>query len=228
MEIAHRGYSELYKDNTIQSLKKAIEYNFDMIELDIQLTKDDKIVIYHDTYIMTKNNSFFIFDLTYDEIKSIDDDIPLLDDLFNMINGFNNVRSSQLKIYLDIKGTKKIVQILIDYLHNNKHKYDQSKLYIGSFNILIIESLYNLNTDLNLGIISETIFTLDILQIFLEKYKLKFFCFHWSVLQHDEINFLKNRNVLVFTYTNKFNIILKRMKQFNIDGIVTNYKISNS
>ena len=43
LEIAHRGYSEFYKDNTIEAFIKAILHKFDMIELDIQLTKDQKL-----------------------------------------------------------------------------------------------------------------------------------------------------------------------------------------
>ena len=174
LEIAHRGYSEFYKDNTIEAFIKAILHKFDMIELDIQLTKDQKIIIYHDTFIKNTNNSYFIIDLTYEEIKSIDNKIPLLVDLFN---------------------------------------------------ILIIELLYNSNKNLNYGIISETMFTSDITKLLIYKYNLKFFSFHWSVLQHDEIKFLKDNKVLVFSYTNKFDIILEKMKQYNLDGIVTNYKI---
>ena len=84
-----------------------------------------------------------------------------------------------------------------------------------------------LNPKLNYGIISETMFTSDLIDIMVKKYNLKFFCFHWSVLQHNEINYLKQKNILVFTYTNKLEIILDRMIQFNVDGIVTNCKIKS-
>tara|TARA_B100000161_G_scaffold227746_1_gene174286 strand:- start:20 stop:703 length:684 start_codon:yes stop_codon:yes gene_type:complete len=222
LEIAHRGYSEFYKDNTIEAFLKAILHNFDMIELDIQLTKDEKIIIYHDTFIKNTNNSYFIIDLTYEEIKSIDSKIPLLEDLFNiLIKNKNN----NFPLYLDIKGTKRIVPHLINLIKSIKKKYNIKKVYIGSFNILIIELLYKSNKNLNYGIISETMFTSDITKLLIYKYNLKFFSFHWSVLQHDEIKFLKDNKVLVFSYTNKFDIILEKMKQYNLDGIVTNYKI---
>ena len=222
LEIAHRGYSEFYNDNTIESFQKAIIHKFDMIELDIQLTKDQKIIIYHDTYIRNTNNSYFIIDLTFEEIKSIDNKIPLLSDFFEFLikNSYNN-----FPLYLDIKGTKRIVPYLITLIDSIKINYDISKIYIASFNILIIELLYNLNPNLNFGIISETMFTSDISKILIDKYNLKFFCFHWSVLQHDEIDLLHQNNVLVFSYTNKFDIILQKMKQYKLDGIVTNYKI---
>ena len=43
-KIAHRGYSDLHKDNTMPSFLAAIDNSFDIIELDIQLTKDNIIL----------------------------------------------------------------------------------------------------------------------------------------------------------------------------------------
>ena len=223
LEIAHRGYSEFYKDNTIESFEQAINHKFDMIELDIQITKDKKIIIFHDTYIKKGNNFYFIINLTYKEIKLIDNDIPLLTDLFNLLIKDNN---TNFPLYLDVKGSKEIVPYLISEIDNIKEKLNLENIYIGSFNILIIKLLYNLNKNLNYGIISETMFTSDISKKFIDEYNIKFFSFHWSVLEHNEINYLKENNILVFSYTNKFDIILKKMVEYKLDGIVTNYKIT--
>ena len=54
LKIAHRGYSYKYKDNSIEAFIGAIEEGFDMIELDIQLCKDDEIIIFHDTMIYSR------------------------------------------------------------------------------------------------------------------------------------------------------------------------------
>tara|TARA_X000000950_G_C13905954_1_gene656846 strand:+ start:103 stop:783 length:681 start_codon:yes stop_codon:yes gene_type:complete len=223
LEIAHRGYSEFYKDNTIESFEQAIIYKFDMIELDIQITKDKKIIIFHDTYIKKGNNFYFIINLTYKEIKLIDNDIPLLIDLFNLLL---NINKTNFPLYLDVKGSKEIVPYLISEIDNIKEKLNLENIYIGSFNILIIKLLYNLNKNLNYGIISETMFTSDIYKKFIDEYNIKFFSFHWSVLEHNEINYIKENNILVFSYTNKFDIILKKMLEYKLDGIVTNYKIN--
>ena len=95
LEIAHRGYSQNYKDNTILSFKEAINNDFDIIELDIQITKDDDIIIFHDTYIEDKinNSHLFIFELTTKEIKKIDPDIPTLNEFFS------NIDTSKHNIY---------------------------------------------------------------------------------------------------------------------------------
>jgi len=44
--FAHRGASGYAPENTLSAIKKAIEMKADGIEIDIQLTKDGKIVVY--------------------------------------------------------------------------------------------------------------------------------------------------------------------------------------
>ena len=43
--FAHRGFSGKYPENTMLAFKKAEEVGCYGIELDVQLTKDDEIVI---------------------------------------------------------------------------------------------------------------------------------------------------------------------------------------
>ena len=44
----HRGYSGKYPENTMLAFRKAAEAGCDGIELDVQLTKDGKLVVIHD------------------------------------------------------------------------------------------------------------------------------------------------------------------------------------
>ena len=50
LKIAHRGFSQKFKDNSIESFLGAIKENFDMIELDIQLSIDNIIIVNHVIY----------------------------------------------------------------------------------------------------------------------------------------------------------------------------------
>ena len=63
-KIAHRGFVNQCRENSIESIKNAIEHGFDMVEIDVQLTKDDIIILYHDIRIEDK----LIKELTYSEI----------------------------------------------------------------------------------------------------------------------------------------------------------------
>lgn len=83
--IAHRGYSGKYPENTMLSFQKAVEAGCDQIELDVQLTKDDVVVVIHDEKIdRTTDGSGFVKDFTYEELKK-----------FNAASLFPNVTDFQ-------------------------------------------------------------------------------------------------------------------------------------
>ena len=62
--IGHRGCRGVYPENTIEGLKKAIQYGADGIEWDVVINKDDEIIISHEPYI----------DTTYCQLKDGVDD----------------------------------------------------------------------------------------------------------------------------------------------------------
>ncbi len=47
-EVGHRGTRGLVAENTIPSFEKAIEVGANTIEFDVHITKDNKVVVYHD------------------------------------------------------------------------------------------------------------------------------------------------------------------------------------
>src|SRR2546426_6140813 len=47
--IAHRGASGTHPENTMAAFRRAAELGADMIELDVQLTRDAEVVVFHDT-----------------------------------------------------------------------------------------------------------------------------------------------------------------------------------
>ncbi|SFV27775.1 glycerophosphodiester phosphodiesterase family protein [Thermoflavifilum thermophilum] len=47
-KVGHRGARGLIPENTIPSFKKAIEVGANTIEFDVHITKDGKVIIYHD------------------------------------------------------------------------------------------------------------------------------------------------------------------------------------
>lgn len=70
INIAHRGYSGKFDENTMLAFKKAIEYKADGIETDVQLSKDGVPVIIHDeTLDRTTNGHGFVKNYTLDELK---------------------------------------------------------------------------------------------------------------------------------------------------------------
>lgn len=70
LNIAHRGYSGKFDENTMLAFKKAIEYKADGIETDVQMSRDGVLVLIHDeTLDRTTDGHGFVKDYTLDELK---------------------------------------------------------------------------------------------------------------------------------------------------------------
>lgn len=70
LNIAHRGYSGKFDENTMLAFRKAIEYNADGIETDVQLSMDNVPILIHDeTLERTTNGHGYVKDYTFYEIK---------------------------------------------------------------------------------------------------------------------------------------------------------------
>jgi glycerophosphoryl diester phosphodiesterase len=46
--IAHRGWSGRYPENTLPAIRAALRLGVDMVEIDVQETRDGKLVVFHD------------------------------------------------------------------------------------------------------------------------------------------------------------------------------------
>ena len=70
---AHRGAMDTHPENTLPALQEAAKLGAQMIEFDIQLTKDSVMVIMHDDSVdRTTNGTGNISDITYKYIRSLD------------------------------------------------------------------------------------------------------------------------------------------------------------
>ena len=146
--IAHRGvFNNLnIPENSLKAFKKALKLGYP-IELDIQLTKDNTLVVFHDKNLkrMTGINKN-LKDLTYQELNELkllktDEHIPKFRDVLELIND---------RIFLDIelKSTKKvktICNLVMQELSNYKN-YD-----LKSFNPVIVHYLKKHYPDITIG-----------------------------------------------------------------------------
>lgn len=71
--IAHRGHSIEVPENTIEAYRRAVELGTQMIECDVNMTRDGQLVMIHDwTLDRTTNGSGRVSDLTLEEIRALD------------------------------------------------------------------------------------------------------------------------------------------------------------
>jgi glycerophosphoryl diester phosphodiesterase len=71
--IAHRGASGHAPGNTLEAFRLAVEMGADILEMDLQLTADGRVVVIHDdTVDGTTDGSGAVSDLTLAEVKALD------------------------------------------------------------------------------------------------------------------------------------------------------------
>jgi glycerophosphoryl diester phosphodiesterase len=71
--IAHRGCAGLAPENTMIGFRKAVELGADILELDVQSTRDGVLVVIHDNIVdRISDGSGNVQDFSIDELKKLD------------------------------------------------------------------------------------------------------------------------------------------------------------
>jgi len=191
------------------SFYDAVTYGFDMIEMDIQLNKNNDIIVMHDTFINGKE----VCMQEYSDLKWNNPELLLLEVFFQLFD------YTKTKIYFDMKGDKELAHILHKLIV--KMNIDTNNIWFASFNMKHIDILNCYDKEYQLGYITDNIMTHDILHSIINKYALKFVCFQWEMLDHETIDELHKCDVLVFIYTLQNIHTLDCLKKYSIDGIVS-------
>lgn len=136
--IAHRGiFNNIdIPENSMKAFEKAIEHSYSF-ELDVQLTKDDVLVVFHDFDLKRMTGiSKKLCDCTYDELLNYsllntDEKIPTLKQVLELNN-------DKVLIDIEIKNTRKITSIC-EKIYNELEAYHN--FVLKSFNPLIVRYL---------------------------------------------------------------------------------------
>ncbi len=71
--IAHRGFSGLAPENTLDAFHRAVDAGCDMIELDVQLSSDGAVVVFHDDDLdRTTDGAGPLATRTWEELRRLD------------------------------------------------------------------------------------------------------------------------------------------------------------
>lgn len=101
--IAHRGFSGRYPENTLLAIKKAVELGVDWVEIDVWLSLDHRVFVFHNARLDRKTNcSGRIMWKTYKDIrkcriKKTNQKIPVLEEVFPLIK-------KKTKLNIEIKS----------------------------------------------------------------------------------------------------------------------------
>lgn len=226
--FAHRGFSGKYPENTMLAFEKAIEAGADGIELDVQLTKDNEVVIIHDENVArTTGEKGDVRDFTYEEISKLDasyiykgkygiNKIPTLREYFELVKDKDIVTNVELKTgvieYIGIED--KVLELIQEY-------HLEDKVIISSFNHFSIMRMKEIAPNLKYGLLSET-WLIDA-----GKYvhNLGIQCYHplYRNLTEDVVKEIKKYGIEINTYTVNTKEDVRNMISKGIDIVIGNF-----
>lgn len=162
---AHRGCSQMYPENTLLAFEKAAAIEGLIgIELDIQLTKDGHMVVFHDEKIdRTTDGTGELRSYTLAELKKYRIDagngtyerIPTIEEVLDLLE--DKMRSG-LKLNIELKNSilpyEGMEQKIVDVIH--KRGLQENVIY-SSFSALSLEKIRSIDSETEIGILDTKI-----------------------------------------------------------------------
>ena len=225
---AHRGASGYAPENTLESFQKAIELGADGIELDVQLTKDDQIVVIHDEILgRTCEGTGWVKDYTLEELRKFNynktfpqvdhADIPTLREVYELM------KPSGLTIDVELKtGIVFYEELERKVIELTKEMGMEDKVLYSSFNHYTCVKLHELKPDAYVG------FLYADGPIDMAEYAKK----HGADALHPALynlqfpNYMKDaaeRGLDVNAWTVNEEIYMQMCCQYGVNAIITNY-----
>ena len=199
----HRGLAKKkFEENTIQSFKYCFKKKFG-IETDLQVTKDNKLICFHDSNLKrTFKLNVNVKDIIYSKLKKISNKsktpVPLLKDLLNISNNKHHL-ILEIKPLLNNQNLKNLVNL------TKKTK----KIRLFSFKEKNLVNLYKLNKRLSLGLLLLSNSNVKIIKSKSKKIYIKFFGLEKSFLLNKNLTKIKKP---IFYYTIKKKYIFEKYK----------------
>jgi len=199
----HRGLAKKnFKENTLSAFKYSFKKKYG-IETDLQVTKDNQLICFHDSNLRRKFNlNKSVKDIDYFTLKKISNKrkipVPKLQDLLS-------ISRNKYPLLLEIKPllTKNSLLNLIKLLKKTK------KCRIFSFKEKNLINLYKLNKKLNLGLLFLSNSSIRTIKSKLKKTHIKFLGLEKSFLPNKKLAKIRKP---IFYYTIKTKTLFKKYK----------------
>ena len=220
--IAHRGGSYLGSENTMEAFENAINMGFKFLETDIQITRDKKLIAFHDnTLNRVTDHKGYIINKTWNEIKKTKVagkfNIPLLSDIF--------YSWPEINLNIDPKNNASI-STLIEFLKENNF-FD--RVCIGSFSGKRLETLRKIfGSSLCTSAGPLEVLKLKLSSLNLRNFKIDANCvqvplkyFEIKIIDRNFINYCHELNLKVHVWTINEIKEMEELLDLGVDGIMS-------
>jgi glycerophosphoryl diester phosphodiesterase len=162
LKIAHRGYSERHPENTLPAFEAALDAGADMIELDVHLSRDGRLVVIHDDYIdRTSTGRGRVGDMDLAELRQHDYShifkhqgpcaIPLLEEVIDLVKGRAMLNIEVKNLPSRYRGIEKA---LVDLLAAMGYADDA---VVSSFDHLCLDEIKRLDPGIRTGMLYDSL-----------------------------------------------------------------------
>lgn len=219
---AHRGDPVNAPENSLSSIRAAIEQEVDFVEIDVQVTKDGVVVLNHDANLMrVAGIPDMVLNLTYEEIFKLDigawfseefvgERIATLEEALEVARG-------KAKVIVEIKpygDSKYLAQRVMEVIEKSDMVED---CYIQSFDYNILQEVRKINKDIKIGQVMYfalgNLSTIDV----------DFYAIETRLLSRNFIKNARKYNREVWVWTVNEEEIIKEVLKYDIDGVITDY-----
>lgn len=156
---AHRGASGYIPENTMDAFEEAAIQHADGIELDVQMTKDGELVVFHDeTLDRVTEASGYLKDFTLEELKLLHVQtpdtkagtyrIPALEEVLDLIHSTGQILNIELKnSVIPYRGMEEKVFDLV------REKKMQDQVIYSSFNHFSVCRIKDMGAGIRTGLL---------------------------------------------------------------------------
>lgn len=223
INYAHRGAPAYAPENTLSSFRKALELGANGIELDLRITKDKKIVIFHDKLIDKKSNGTGkLKDYTYEELKTLDfgswfdkkyegEHIVLFEDFAKEFLSKDLTFSIELKVL----GIEKEVLDVI-----NKYK-KHDNIYISSFEFEALKNIRKIDNSVKISWLVDRIDNDKISELL--SINGNQICPNASNISKSDIELVRGKGLSIRLWGVSNEEIMEKVYTLDIDGMTVNF-----
>ncbi len=231
MIIAHRGYRAKFPENTLVAFEAALDAGASMIELDVSLSYDRKVVVIHDATLQrTTNGHGPVNGLTLQELKQLDagswfhsdfagERLPELIEVLELVDG-------RALINIEIKSGAYEPNHPLDAIERQvmdlvRRKKALDYILISSFNILILEQLAALEDAPPLAWISKSPADHHTVAMCT---RINVFSWHPEhlILTRNQVEMMHAAGIRVFPFNMENKADFNRMLLMGVDGVIMN------
>ncbi|MCX7958267.1 MAG: glycerophosphodiester phosphodiesterase family protein [Deltaproteobacteria bacterium] len=217
--IAHRGANRFATENTIPAFLKAREIGCDGVEFDVRLTKDNRVVVFHDEDLRRLFRiDEYTKDISYENLRKITDDkIPLLSDVLRVVKDMKLIN-------IELKIDGRFSGILEEMVLKTVDSFDiYDRVLFSSFNPLSIGIIKKLRKRARIGFLfDKDAFYRELGAIIASFMGCESVNPQFKILNDFMMRHYREWGLKVFTWTADRKDDIREMMRLGVDGIITN------